>query len=630
MKNKTALSDEILMKVEKPARYIGHEFNSVVKDLGQVDVRFAMCFPDVYEIGMSHLGIQILYDMFNSMEGVWCERVYSPWLDLDKIMREEKIPLFGLESQDPIKEFDFLGITIQYEMCYTNILQVLDLAQIPLLAKDRTEEDPIVIGGGPCTYNPEPIADFFDIFYIGEGETQYDALINLYRQCRDQKASRREFLHQAAKLPGLYVPMFYEVTYKEDGTIASFEPTEADIPKTIRKEIVMEVSDTYYPMKPVVPYIKVTQDRVVLEIQRGCIRGCRFCQAGQLYRPVRERDVEVLKQYALEMLKNTGHEEISLSSLSSSDYSRLPELVDFLIDECAKRHINISLPSLRIDAFSLDVMSKVQDIKKSSLTFAPEAGSQRLRNVINKGLTEEAILNGSRLAFEGGWTRVKLYFMLGLPTETEADIRGIAELSNKIAATFFDTVPKEKRVNGRVQIVASTSFFVPKPFTPFQWAPQCTKEEFIEKAYQTRTAISEQLNQKSIKYNWHEADASVMECVLARGDRRLCRVILKMYQSGHFYDAWSEYYDNDAWLNTMKECGLDVWFYAHRERSLDEILPWDFIDCGVTKEFLAREWKKAQGEIVSENCRQKCQGCGAARFGGGICFEERTEELEKL
>ena len=521
MKNKTALSDEILMKVEKPARYIGHEFNSVVKDLGQVDVRFAMCFPDVYEIGMSHLGIQILYDMFNSMEGVWCERVYSPWLDLDKIMREEKIPLFGLESQDPIKEFDFLGITIQYEMCYTNILQVLDLAQIPLLAKDRTEEDPIVIGGGPCTYNPEPIADFFDIFYIGEGETQYDALINLYRQCRDQKASRREFLHQAAKLPGLYVPMFYEVTYKEDGTIASFEPTEADIPKTIRKEIVMEVSDTYYPMKTVVPYIKVTQDRVVLEIQRGCIRGCRFCQAGQLYRPVRERDVEVLKQYALEMLKNTGHEEISLSSLSSSDYSRLPELVDFLIDECAKRHINISLPSLRIDAFSLDVMSKVQDIKKSSLTFAPEAGSQRLRNVINKGLTEEAILNGSRLAFEGGWTRVKLYFMLGLPTETEADIRGIAELSNKIAATFFDTVPKEKRVNGRVQIVASTSFFVPKPFTPFQWAPQCTKEEFIEKAYQTRTAISEQLNQKSIKYNWHEADASVMECVLARGDRRL-------------------------------------------------------------------------------------------------------------
>ena len=630
MKNKTALSDEILMKVEKPARYIGHEFNSVVKDLGQVDVRFAMCFPDVYEIGMSHLGIQILYDMFNSMEGVWCERVYSPWLDLDKIMREEKIPLFGLESQDPIKEFDFLGITIQYEMCYTNILQVLDLAQIPLLAKDRTEEDPIVIGGGPCTYNPEPIADFFDIFYIGEGETQYDALINLYRQCRDQKASRREFLHRAAKLPGLYVPMFYEVTYKEDGTIASFEPTEADIPKTIRKEIVMEVSDTYYPMKPVVPYIKVTQDRVVLEIQRGCIRGCRFCQAGQLYRPVRERDVEVLKQYALEMLKNTGHEEISLSSLSSSDYSRLPELVDFLIDECAKRHINISLPSLRIDAFSLDVMSKVQDIKKSSLTFAPEAGSQRLRNVINKGLTEEAILNGSRLAFEGGWTRVKLYFMLGLPTETEADIRGIAELSNKIAATFFDTVPKEKRVNGRVQIVASTSFFVPKPFTPFQWAPQCTKEEFIEKAYQTRTAISEQLNQKSIKYNWHEADASVMECVLARGDRRLCRVILKMYQSGHFYDAWSEYYDNDAWLNTMKECGLDVWFYAHRERSLDEILPWDFIDCGVTKEFLAREWKKAQGEIVSENCRQKCQGCGAARFGGGICFEERTEELEEL
>ncbi len=624
MKENLALSDDILMKIEKPERYIGHEVNSVIKDKEKIKVRFAMCFPDVYEIGMSHLGIQILYDMFNSMEDVWCERVYSPWLDLDAIMRSLKIPLFALESQDPVKDFDFLGITIQYEMCYTNILQILDLAQIPLSAAERGEDCPIVIGGGPCTYNPEPLADFFDIFYIGEGETQYRNLMDLYEKCKDEKAGRTEFLRRAAKLPGMYVPRFYEVHYNEDGTIHSYLPTEEGIPSTVRKEIEMNVSDTCYPMKPVVPFIKITQDRVVLEIQRGCIRGCRFCQAGQLYRPVRERDVDTLKKYALEMLKNTGNEEISLSSLSSSDYSKLPELIDFLMEECGRQHVNISLPSLRIDAFSLDVMSKVQDVKKSSLTFAPEAGSQRLRNVINKGLTEEMILKGAALAFEGGWTRVKLYFMLGLPTETPEDIRGIAELSNKIAAVFFDTVPKEKRVNGRVQIVASTSFFVPKPFTPFQWAEQCTKEEFLDKAYQTRTAISEQLNQKSIKYNWHEADASVMEGVLARGDRRLCEVIRRVYEKGSFYDAWSEYYNNERWLETIAECGLSVDFYTHRERTRDEVLPWDFIDCGVTKEFLWREWEKANREETSENCKLKCQGCGAARFGGGICFEPRT------
>lgn len=622
---KLQLSEEILMQVEKPARYIGNEVNAVMKNPEEVEVRFAMCFPDVYEIGMSHLGIQILYDMLNSFEDVWCERVYSPWVDLDRIMREKHIPLFALESQDPIKEFDFLGITIQYEMCYTNILQVLDLSGIPLLAKDRTGKDPIVIGGGPCTYNPEPIADFFDIFYIGEGETRYRELIDLYKECKKKGLSRQDFLRKAACIPGMYVPSLYEVTYHEDGTIAERKKLVPEIPDVIHKELVCDVSETYYPEKPVVPFIKVTQDRVVLEIQRGCIRGCRFCQAGQLYRPVRERSLTYLEDKAIKLLKNTGHEEISLSSLSSSDYTRLPELLDFLIDECERRKVNISLPSLRIDAFSLDVMNKVQDVKKSSLTFAPEAGSQRLRNVINKGLTEEVILHGAHLAFEGGWTRVKLYFMLGLPFETEDDIRGIAELCNKIAAEFYETVPKEKR-NGRVQIVASTSFFIPKPFTPFQWAPQCTKEQFLEKAYLTRTSIMSQLNQKSIKYNWHEADVSVLESVLARGDRRLNKAILRAYERGCIYDAWSEYYKHDVWLSVFEECGIDPDFYTTRPREDDEVFPWDFLDCGVTKEFLLREWHKAQEETVTLNCKQQCNGCGAAKYHTGICMEPRTSK----
>lgn len=618
--NKLALSDEILLTIEKPARYIGNEVNSVKKDLSQVDVRFCMCFPDVYEIGMSHLGIQILYDMFNRFDDVWCERVYSPWVDLDAVMREKKIPLFALESQDPIKDFDFLGITIQYEMCYTNILQILDLSQIPLMACERTEDHPIVIGGGPCTYNPEPLADFFDLFYIGEGETDYRALLDLYKEYKAKGWSRKEFLLKASKIPSIYVPSLYRVEYKEDGTIATFSPIDESVPATVKKGLVPEMDNTTYPMKPVVPYIKVTQDRVVLEIQRGCIRGCRFCQAGQIYRPVRERSAVLLKDYAKQMLTNTGHEEISLSSLSSSDYTELPELLDYLIEECNEKKINISLPSLRIDAFSLDVMSKVQDVKKSSLTFAPEAGSQRMRDVINKGLTKEVILQGAKEAFEGGWNKVKLYFMLGLPTEKEEDIRAIAELANDIAALYYDTIPKEKR-NGKIQIVVSTSFFIPKPFTALQWASQNTKEEFIEKAYLTKKSVMEQLNQKSIKYNWHEADVSVMEGVFARGDRKIGKVIKRAYDMGCLYDAWGEYYKNDLWLQAFEEEGIDIGFYTTRERDLDEIFPWDFIDCGVTKEFLKREWKKAMNGEVSPNCKEKCQGCGAMRFETGICIK---------
>ena len=609
MNEKLALNDDILMKIEKPARYIGNEVNAVVKDRDSIDVRFCMCFPDVYEIGMSHLGIQILYGMLNSWDDVWCERVYSPWVDLDEIMRKENIPLFALESQDPIKDFDFLGITIQYEMCYTNILQVLDLAGIPLLATERGEDCPIVIGGGPCTYNPEPIADFFDLFYMGEGEISYDALLDLYKKMKQEGASRKDFLHEAAKIPGIYVPSLYEVSYKEDGTIAGFEPVYEDVPRTVTKQIVTDMTQAVYPEKPIVPFIKATQDRVVLEIQRGCIRGCRFCHAGMVYRPVRERKPEVLMDLSRKLVDNTGYNEISLVSLSSADYSCLAPLVHKMIGEFKDERVSVSLPSLRIDSFCVAIAKEVQAVRKSGLTFAPEAGSQKMRDVINKGVTEEDLMNAVGAAFESGWNSVKLYFMIGLPYETDEDVLAIADLARKVQYKYFQITGKRG-----CKVTVSASSFVPKPYTAFQWFAQNDLEEIRRKQFLLKDEIKKY---KNITLNYHDAKTGTIEAVFARGDRRVGKALLLAWQKGARFDGWSDCFSYERWLEAINDAGLDKDFYAARERDEQEAFPWEHISPGVSRRFLWNEWRKAYAQQLTHDCRRaSCTGCGVCQALG--------------
>ena len=612
---KVNLSDKILMSVEKPARYTGGEWNMVVKDPGTVDIRFAFCFPDVYDVGMSHLGMKILYHVLNKRDDTYCERVFAPWIDMEKVMRHENIPLFALETKDRIDKFDFLGFTLQYEMSYTNVLNMLDLAGLPILASERDKTHPFVIAGGPCACNPEPIAEFIDFFAIGEGEEVILEILDVYKEWKSSNAERQDFLKRVAKIPGVYVPSLYNVSYKEDNTISKIEPLHPDVPQTVDKRIVSDLDEVDFPEDIIVPFIGTVHDRIMLEMFRGCIRGCRFWQAGFIYRPVREKSPEVLLSQAKGAIEKTGYEEISLLSLSTSDYLCLTDFTEQLLKLTEERKINLSLPSLRIDNFSLDLMEKAQKVRKSGLTFAPEAGTQRLRDVINKGITHEDITSSMQLAFEGGWNNIKLYFMMGLPTETTEDVEGIANLANEIVSIYYGT-PKEKRAKG-LKVTVSAACFVPKPFTPFQWFGQDTIDKFHDKQKILKSKLSKA--SRNITYNWHDARVSLLEAVFARGDRRVGKVLLKAWENGCKFDGWNEYFNYDVWMKSFNEEGIEPAFYANRERNFDEVLPWSHLNMGVSERFLQRERERAYKGITTPNCRVQCTGCGSAVFDTGIC-----------
>ena len=608
--------EKILLKVQKPGRYVGGEMNSVIKDKNKVNIRFAFCFPDVYEVGMSHLGMKILYSLFNQKDDIWCERVFAPWTDMEALMREKHIPLYALESGDPLTEFDFIGFTLQYELSFTNILNMLQLGGIPVKSCDRRELKNIVCAGGPCACNPEPIADFIDLFFIGEGEEVDLEVMELYRECRKNGDSKHDFLIKAAQIKGVYVPSLYNVEYNEDFTVKSVTPT-FNAPEKVEKRLMMDMDKSYYPENFVIPMIEIIHDRAMEEIFRGCIRGCRFCQAGFLYRPVREKSVDVINRQCHMLCNNTGYDEVSLSSLSSSDYTQITELLTELNGWAKNEKVSISLPSLRVDGFSDEIISRIKTVRKSGLTFAPEAGTQRMRDVINKNVLEDELMETCSKAFNGGWNKVKLYFMIGLPTETSEDIAGIAELGQKVVNTFYKC---ENRPKGKgVSVTLSTSSFVPKPFTPFQWEPQDTEAVLKEK----QRTIKESIKTKKITYNYHDSSTSFLEAVFARGDRRLCRVMELALEKGFHFDGWGECFDLDKWLELFRECGISPEFYANRRRSFDEVLPWEHIDYGITKEFLINECKKAYSNQTTFNCREKCSNCGAAKWKGGVCIEKR-------
>ena len=606
--------EEILLKVQKPGRYIGQELNSVIKDLEGIKIRFAFCFPDVYEVGMSHLGMKILYSLLNKEDDIWCERVFAPWIDMQTQMEKNDIKLYGLESGDPITDFDFIGFTLQYELSFTNILNMLNLAGIPLYSSDRHGLKQIVIAGGPCSYNPEPLADFVDIFVMGEGEEVLLELMDVYRKSKNLNETKNDFLFRASKIEGIYIPKFYDVSYNEDGTISSFMPNVEGVPKKIRKRVIKDLNKCYYPEDFVVPLIDIIHNRAVSEIFRGCIRGCRFCQAGYIYRPTREKDVETINKQSYNLCQSTGYDEISLSSLSSSDYTKINELLCKLSDWSNDNHVSISLPSLRVDGFSKEITSKLKNVRKSGLTFAPEAGSQRLRDTINKNVTEQELINTCKMAFEDGWNSVKLYFMIGLPNEEYSDIEGIINLANKIIGTYKQCSLR----NSRLKINISVSSFVPKAFTPFQWEPQ----DAIEKLKEKQNFLKTINKNRNILLNWHDPYTSFIEAVFARGDRKLCKVLYKAFEEGIKFDSWTECFNFDKWLEVFNQCKIDPHFYANRKRNISEILPWDHIDIGVRKEYFIRELKKSMYGITTLNCRERCLNCGASCFGGGVCFEK--------